>query len=49
MELLGEANWWLPGWLQRILPRINVEGGPPLPERPDGDSSEDTPAPALVR
>ncbi len=26
MELLGEANWWLPHWLDRILPRINVEG-----------------------
>ncbi|HEX3750252.1 MAG TPA: MMPL family transporter [Streptosporangiaceae bacterium] len=21
MELLGRANWWLPGWLARILPR----------------------------
>jgi RND superfamily putative drug exporter len=26
MELLGEANWWLPRWLDRILPKINVEG-----------------------
>ncbi len=26
MELLGEANWWLPGWLNRILPHLNVEG-----------------------
>jgi RND superfamily putative drug exporter len=26
MELLGDANWWLPGWLDRILPHINVEG-----------------------
>jgi RND superfamily putative drug exporter len=26
MELLGKANWWLPRWLDRILPRINVEG-----------------------
>jgi RND superfamily putative drug exporter len=26
MELLGDANWWLPRWLQRILPRIAVEG-----------------------
>ena len=26
MELLGERNWWLPGWLQRILPHISVEG-----------------------
>jgi hypothetical protein len=20
MELLGEWNWWLPGWLDRLLP-----------------------------
>ncbi|HEU4480256.1 MAG TPA: MMPL family transporter, partial [Actinomycetota bacterium] len=26
MELLGDANWWLPKWLDRILPRINIEG-----------------------
>jgi RND superfamily putative drug exporter len=26
MELLGEKNWWLPKWLDKILPRINVEG-----------------------
>jgi putative drug exporter of the RND superfamily len=26
MELLGKANWWLPKWLDRILPKINVEG-----------------------
>jgi len=26
MELLGERNWWLPGWLDRVLPRLNVEG-----------------------
>jgi RND superfamily putative drug exporter len=26
MELLGDANWWLPRWLAKILPRINVEG-----------------------
>ncbi|HEY4277166.1 MAG TPA: MMPL family transporter [Conexibacter sp.] len=26
MLLGGRANWWLPGWLQRILPRLNVEG-----------------------
>ncbi len=25
MELLGEANWWLPGWLERALPRLRVE------------------------
>jgi putative drug exporter of the RND superfamily len=26
MELLGEANWWLPRWLRRILPNIKIEG-----------------------
>ncbi len=26
MELLGDRNWWLPRWLDRILPRIEVEG-----------------------
>jgi RND superfamily putative drug exporter len=26
MELLGDANWWLPRWLDRLLPKISVEG-----------------------
>ena len=26
MQLFGKANWWLPGWLDRILPRFSVEG-----------------------
>ena len=26
MELLGDRNWWIPKWLDRVLPRINVEG-----------------------
>ena len=25
MHLLGRANWWLPAWLDRALPRLNVE------------------------
>jgi RND superfamily putative drug exporter len=28
MELLGDRNWWLPKWLDRILPNIDVEGTP---------------------
>jgi putative drug exporter of the RND superfamily len=27
MELLGEKNWWLPKWLDKVLPTLNVEGG----------------------
>ena len=26
MSLLGKANWWLPAWLDRILPRLDLEG-----------------------
>ena len=26
MELLGDRNWWIPRWLDRILPKIDVEG-----------------------
>jgi RND superfamily putative drug exporter len=25
MELLGNANWWLPRWLSRLIPRFRVE------------------------
>jgi RND superfamily putative drug exporter len=28
MELLGKWNWWMPGWLDRVLPKLNVEGAP---------------------
>jgi RND superfamily putative drug exporter len=27
MSLLGKANWWLPRWLDRILPHMDLEGG----------------------
>jgi RND superfamily putative drug exporter len=28
MQLLGKANWWIPSWLDRILPRLDVERAP---------------------
>ena len=30
MKLLGDANWWLPGWLDRLLPELD----PALVEKP---------------
>ena len=35
MHLFGDANWWLPGWKDRLLPHLVIE--PP----------KDTPTPAL--
>jgi putative drug exporter of the RND superfamily len=26
MHICGPANWWLPAWLDRALPQLNVEG-----------------------
>ena len=31
MQLLGERNWWLPGWLDRIIPEGGLEGRAPAP------------------
>jgi putative drug exporter of the RND superfamily len=32
MTLLGDWNWWLPRWLDRLLPSLDVDGGAGLPE-----------------
>jgi len=26
MELLGERNWWFPRWLERLVPKVDLEG-----------------------
>lgn len=32
MFLFDAANWWMPGWLERVLPRLEpaVESSPPI-------------------
>ena len=40
IELLGDKNWWLPRWLDRVLPDIEVEGHIP-PGRGGEDVRED--------
>ena len=38
LTLFGGATWWLPGWLARVLPHVDIEAepGPPTGE-PAGD------------
>ena len=57
MELLGKANWWMPRWLDRVLPHVNVEGhaetrplGPtsPAPPSSNGDVVSEPVSDALV-
>ncbi|MGJ6980721.1 MMPL family transporter [Aestuariimicrobium soli] len=50
LALLGEKAWWLPGWLDRLLPSFDVEGEAlsrqvaltdwPTPPRADGTRDE---------
>ncbi|MFJ1878350.1 MMPL family transporter [Streptomyces chartreusis] len=37
MYLLGRANWWLPRWLDRLLPRLDPEGPTPTATLPRMD------------
>lgn len=30
MTLLGRANWWLPAWLDRVMPRLMHDSGRPM-------------------
>ncbi|QCU77294.1 RND transporter [Citricoccus sp. SGAir0253] len=39
MHLVGEAAWWLPRWLDRILPNVDVEGA--ALERDHGHGPDD--------
>jgi RND superfamily putative drug exporter len=32
MHIFGRANWWVPSWLDRILPRISVESSEEIEE-----------------
>ena len=36
MTLLGDANWWTPRWLARLLPAADIDrhAGSPLPQMP---------------
>ena len=43
MELLGARNWWVPGWLDRVLPRLTIEHAPepaPVPAATGSGSSD---------
>jgi RND superfamily putative drug exporter len=40
MALLGRANWWLPTWLDRILPHLTVERSPQVADLADARHPE---------
>ncbi|GAA1273959.1 MMPL family transporter [Kitasatospora nipponensis] len=49
MVLLGRANWWLPGWLDRLLPHVAIEGpADPAPHAEPTPAPVPAPAPAAT-
>jgi RND superfamily putative drug exporter len=44
MALLGRRNWWMPGWLDRLLPAVRAEGSDELWDELD-DLEQEQPAP----
>lgn len=43
MALLGRTAWWLPGPLDRVLPHIDIEGGPEEGTGPDARQAAPAP------
>jgi uncharacterized membrane protein YdfJ with MMPL/SSD domain len=42
LTLFGGATWWLPGWLSRLLPHVDIEGeqaSPPPAPKPAGEAA----------
>jgi RND superfamily putative drug exporter len=54
MKLMGDANWWIPGWLDRLIPTIDIEGEAGLPDPElvgasgDDGGREPDPEPELI-
>ncbi|MCX4695383.1 MMPL family transporter [Streptomyces sp. NBC_01408] len=46
MYLFGRANWWLPGWLDRLLPHLDPEGPAAAPAAAPAPTPATAPIPA---
>jgi RND superfamily putative drug exporter len=51
MYLLGDKAWWLPRWLDRILPDVDVEGAKlrPAASASASASADSEPEPEEIR
>ncbi|MFJ8623524.1 MMPL family transporter [Kitasatospora sp. NPDC093550] len=53
MVLLGDGNWWLPRWLDRLLPHVDIEGDghqePPATPATAAPEADPDPAAAAAR
>jgi putative drug exporter of the RND superfamily len=38
MSILGDRAWWIPRWLDRILPKLDIEGTGATSQPPRSDA-----------
>jgi RND superfamily putative drug exporter len=43
MMMFGKANWWLPKWLDRILPKLSVDADDLATQLPEDPGPEPQP------
>jgi RND superfamily putative drug exporter len=47
MHAFVRANWYLPAWLDRHLPRLEIESGPEPAPRPDSRGAQPSSRPHI--
>ncbi len=48
MIMMGKINWWIPRWLDRIVPHVSIEGGEFFAARDREREAAQQPVPAGV-
>jgi putative drug exporter of the RND superfamily len=43
LTLFGAGVWWLPGWLERLLPHVDIEGEAEQPAPAPGPELQPVP------
>jgi hypothetical protein len=47
IAMMGEAAWWLPAWLDKLLPHMDIEGGGELDDGGGGPLPTPPPRPVF--
>jgi putative drug exporter of the RND superfamily len=48
MLLMGKVNWWMPRWLDRVVPHMSIEGAEFFLARDQPPAAAETPGPAAT-
>ena len=48
ITIMGDKAWWMPKWLDKVLPNVDMEGTAIRKIPIDSDAGDDKPQPATV-